>query len=470
MRRVLIGTPAHDGRVDVHFTKSLVQTSRLCMEQGIYQREVFLSYDSIIHNARNDILRLAVENDFDDLIFIDGDQDWQPEWIPKLLSYPVDVVGGAVRKKTDETELYNVKHPSFDIPVDPKTGLLMPESLGTGFLRLSRKAMKALWDSSEEYRIVGAEPSRWVFDIRPINGFLVGEDTMLGMKLKALGFATHLDPAMTCGHIGAKRFVGDFAAWLARAKAQHPKEEADGLWVVASRQRVGMLDRMFKAMLATGTSTPGVVLVQKDELKANLAEYSKLVAPKGWMIQPTEADGMVDKWHQSEPLYMGKRWVGALNDDHVPETQGWDRLLVDEALKTGRMICSEDGSPQGQGRISGALAMPIALVRAMGGHVVPIGFNHLYVDDAHEALNAQTGCARRLSSVMVRHLHPWVTGLEDDTHRKSYSIENQLHDKAALEAWKADTMPGIVAEIRKYLASENVPAAERVPPVKLVAA
>ena len=205
MRRVLIGTPSIDGKTDVWYTKSLVQTSRLCMEAGIYQREVFMAYDSIIQNARNDLVALAVKHDFDDLVFIDSDQEWEADWVLKLLAHPVDVVGGAVRKKTDDAELYNVKHNGFDIPVDKATGLLMPESVGTGFLRLSRKALRALWDYGEPYRIPGQPESRWIFDIRPVNGTLVGEDTRLGKTLAELGFQTYLDPRITCAHIPAHK-------------------------------------------------------------------------------------------------------------------------------------------------------------------------------------------------------------------------------------------------------------------------
>ena len=439
------------------------------MEAGIYQREVFLSYDSIIHNARNDILRLAIEHDFDDLIYIDGDQEWQPEWVLKLLAFPVDVVGGAVRKKTDDAELYNVKHPDADIPVDPQTGLLMPEALGTGFLRLSKKAMRALWDASDPYQVLGAPLSRWVFDIRPVDGLLQGEDVWLCRKLRALGFQIHLDQTITCGHIGAKKFNGNFANWLERAKAAKPKaakpkEEVpvqkveerqlpEGLWLLPSRNRIAMLDRFFQAAIKARTNTRGVVLVQEDELKANLAEYEKLVKPEGWWIQATAADGMVAKIHEAEPLYMGLQWTGILCDDHVPETWFWDRMLVTAAKQTGKLVYCDDGSNQRADRICGGVVIPIGLVRAMGGHIFPLGFNHLCTDDVLEALNLETGFAVRVAGVMVRHLHPWVTGVFDETHKKAYSEENQKHDIEALKRWAAEEKPKAVEAVKKYLST-----------------
>lgn len=226
-RKVLIGTPAHTFQVDVRYTHALMQTLRVCQRDGIELRELFIAGDAIVQNARNDLVRMALQNGFDDLIFIDADQDWDPEWIPKLLSYPVDCVGAAVRKKTDDKELYNVKSSTLNIPVDVKTGLLLVEALGCGFLRFSRKALQALWDDSPEYTVFGEEKSRWIFDIRPVDGKLVGEDTMVSLRLSALGINTYLDPSMTCGHIGLKRYAGNFAEWLKRAQAEGSTEAKD---------------------------------------------------------------------------------------------------------------------------------------------------------------------------------------------------------------------------------------------------
>lgn len=222
IRRVLLGTPALDGYLNCYYVHSAEETLRLCLQRGIDLRTLRIAYDSILPNARNDILAAAVQHEFDDLIFADADQDWLPEWIPTLLNYPVDCIGAAVRKKTDKAELYNVRarggasslvrHPSHPILSAPDM------ALGCGLLRLSRRALLALWETAEEYRVWGNDKplSRWVFDHRPVNGELIGEDTMVSDKLRALGIQTWVDPAMTSGHTGDKRYTGDFQEWLAK--------------------------------------------------------------------------------------------------------------------------------------------------------------------------------------------------------------------------------------------------------------
>jgi hypothetical protein len=66
MRRVLIGTPAHDGRLDVWYCNSLINTIKLSMVHGVEIVPVYMSYDSLIQRARNDLVRLALEENFDD--------------------------------------------------------------------------------------------------------------------------------------------------------------------------------------------------------------------------------------------------------------------------------------------------------------------------------------------------------------------------------------------------------------------
>ena len=209
-RKVLIATPAHDGRLDVWYTTSLVNTIRVAQANDIFVHPVFMSYDALVQRARNDLIRLAVEGEYDDLIFIDSDMEWNPMWIMSLLERQEDVVGGTTRKKTDEAEVYVVK--ASDLTVHD-SGLIKAEALGTGFVRLSRKAFLALWDSSPSYQNEGRE-CRMVCDVQIVDGQLYSEDTILFRKLADLGFDVWLDPRMTCNHLGTKKFCGSFEAYL----------------------------------------------------------------------------------------------------------------------------------------------------------------------------------------------------------------------------------------------------------------
>ena len=215
--KVLIGTPAHTGQLDVWYVNSLVNSVRIAQGMGIYLHPVFLSYDALVQRARNDLVKMAVEGNYDALIFIDADMEWDPEWIMELLEREEHVIGGTARKKTDEQEVYVAK--TQDLTVH-KNGMIKCEGLGTGFVKLSKEALHAVWDISEPYTN-GDRSGRMVCNVEIIDGELFSEDTALFRKLADLGFDLWLAPHMTCGHIGTKKFVGNFEAYLKRVEGEN---------------------------------------------------------------------------------------------------------------------------------------------------------------------------------------------------------------------------------------------------------
>lgn len=210
MRKVLIGTPAYDGRVDVWFANSLINTIRMTPEDTVII-PVYMAYDSLVQRARNDLVKLALDEDFDDLIFIDSDQEWNPEWVIKLLNHDADVVGGTVVKKSDIAQ-FNVKALDSGLKLE-ENGLMEVACVGTGFLRISRQALKDVWEISQEYENEG-RTCRMVFDVKVIDGKLVSEDNVFCNKWRDLGGKVYIDPSMTCNHIGVKKYVGNFQEYL----------------------------------------------------------------------------------------------------------------------------------------------------------------------------------------------------------------------------------------------------------------
>jgi len=210
MRKVLIGTPAYDGRVDVWFANSLVNTIRLSYQHQIEVHPVYMAYDSLVQRARNDLVRLALEDGFDDLIFIDSDVEWNPEWVFKLLEYPEDVVGGVYPKKSD-----NLQFPVHALKDGLKIedGLIEVDGLPTGFLKISKSALQKVWDVSQEYQNEG-RTCRMVFDIKVMDGDLVSEDVVFCRKWRDLGGKVYLDPSMSCNHVGVKKYTGNFMEYI----------------------------------------------------------------------------------------------------------------------------------------------------------------------------------------------------------------------------------------------------------------
>jgi hypothetical protein len=216
MRRVIIATPVGaDAAIKIWYSDALINSMRLAPAHGV---ELFPIYkeDVLIQRARNDLIAIAIHEEIDDLIWIDSDICWQPEWLFKLLAYPVDVVGGTYPKKNDKGD-WPVKVVGDKIKVDPDTKLLEVDGLGTGFLRMSKKALQAIWDAEPiEYEGVHGK-AKWICEVVCKDGEVVGEDIILCNKLQAAGFKIYLDASMCCGHVGMKMYQGDFLKFLGAA-------------------------------------------------------------------------------------------------------------------------------------------------------------------------------------------------------------------------------------------------------------
>lgn len=212
MRKVMIGTPAKEGLVDCVFVHSLVQTVKMSQSFNTAIFPIQIAYDALVQRARADLVAMALEHKFDDMIMIDNDQEWAPEWIFRLLKHPVDVVGGTVVKKSD-IPAFNVKMLPDGLKME-ENGLMEVEGVGTGFLRMSRRAMEMVSEISEPYTTDEGKARRWIFDAKIVNGKLVSEDNIFCHKWRSLGEKVWIDPTITCSHVGPKKWSGNFLQFL----------------------------------------------------------------------------------------------------------------------------------------------------------------------------------------------------------------------------------------------------------------
>lgn len=214
MKKVLIGTPSYDGRIDTWFADSLVRTVKQADPKQINIHAIYPSYDSLIQRARNDLVRMAMDGGYDTLFFIDSDVEWEPEWFFRLLARPEPIVGAALIKKSDQ-ESYTVKIIEKNLTKSEDDILVQVDGLGTGFLKVDRFALEKLWLMSEPYVHDGV-PNRMVFDLKIVDGDLISEDYVMCHKWRSLGYKVWLDPSITINHNGVKKYQGNLSSFLQR--------------------------------------------------------------------------------------------------------------------------------------------------------------------------------------------------------------------------------------------------------------
>ena len=217
LRQVLVAAPSYDGKVNVWHATALNETSKLGLMRGVNVSAVYMSYDALVQRARNDIFKLAVDAQVDDLVFIDCDVDWQPQDFFKLLDHDVQIVAAPIIKKSDAQHTYSVKMLG-DYKIQDN-GLVEVDGCATGMMRVRSDAMHRIWASAEEYQERHKdEPSRMVFDVKLIDGELISEDIVFCKNWVDMGGKVYIDPTINCGHSGEKRWISNFSEWIKIAK------------------------------------------------------------------------------------------------------------------------------------------------------------------------------------------------------------------------------------------------------------
>ncbi len=208
------------------------------------------------------------------------------------------------------------------------------------------------------------------------------------------------------------------------------------MWLIPSLNRPHLLKNFFDGYKKTEGSTPGMVLVDKTDPKKD--DYLKLEYPKGWTLVLTNGVTMGDKvrevWHQIKDL----DWVGLLNDDHIPRTQGWDKKVL--SLLTGSNIIGTNDGPtpdkpwKAPGKLCGATCWSGKVLRTVG-YMFPEGLHHLFIDDVWEFLGGRAQNIQIMMDVCVEHNHAYIHKAEDDTHKQVNSQESWKRDHEAYQAW-----------------------------------
>jgi hypothetical protein len=211
MRKIAILCPSYDGKVVCDQTLNLVsifaKASKERPELNITLN--YWMYEAVIQKARNNLFCDAYESGADDIVFMDVDQCVDPQAFFDLIDHPVDVVGITARMKTDEERYNHRPENDLDHKLDTNLKLLHVQYLPTGYLRLSRKAMTALYDNSPMYWD-NHQQRKLICNVTIEENGLISEDIHMCTKLNNLGFKCYLDFKYTCDHFGIKRYMGDY--------------------------------------------------------------------------------------------------------------------------------------------------------------------------------------------------------------------------------------------------------------------
>ncbi len=186
--------------------------------------------DSMIHLARNVALTKFLASKATDILFWDADIATAPGGFTRLMSHPVDFVGGAYRFRSDPED-YPVRWQG-ELTADPATKLLTNPGLGlpAGFLRVTRAAVERMAAAFPDLWVKERDGRKllWLFDFLMIDHEAFSEDFVFCQRWRDIGGAVWLDPSLALHHTGSKTFSGVYSHFLGRQlAARTTKQDLD---------------------------------------------------------------------------------------------------------------------------------------------------------------------------------------------------------------------------------------------------
>jgi len=213
--------------------------------------------------------------------------------------------------------------------------------------------------------------------------------------------------------------------------------------LVPSRARPGSVRRFWDAMGTTCRGDTHLIVGLDDDDQAG---YERIPGVE-YAVRPGLRHVVVWFNELAVPAADEYRFIGALGDDFLPGTAGWDVRMM-EALEVTPFAFGNDLSPRIPGEFPTHIFTRGEVVRALGYLAVP-AVKHMYCDAAWQQWGRACGITY-LHDAILEHLHYSVgKSPVDATYAASAPLMGP--DEAAYRAYCADP-DGLEADVRKIKA------------------
>jgi hypothetical protein len=225
--KVYISIPAYDGKMALETGMSLLNNIRVLEKAGY---ECFIDSvlgDCYIENARNKLCKSFLMSNCENMVFVDNDLSFDNNAILKLLSRPVDIIGGAYpyRDPKKSTFPVSIMLDENAIPVgDPAHGIIKAHFVPTGLMRITRAALEAMKDENWLEQPSNKEETPTYRFFRQGLGFAIGldkedkrwigEDVFFCSDANRKGIQVWCDPRIAFEHFGKIGTKGCYHEYL----------------------------------------------------------------------------------------------------------------------------------------------------------------------------------------------------------------------------------------------------------------
>lgn len=221
------------------------------------------------------------------------------------------------------------------------------------------------------------------------------------------------------------------------------------MWLLPTRGRPAMAQRFLDAALATGMTSPAILLIDERG-----GEYPPMRYSSNWLEVRMKVD-MADAMQWAFTTNPTASFYGWVADDMIPRTQQWDRELIMTAGEWYMAHCNDLDLALNpnimEGVLSGAMCWGGNLVRTVGWWALP-GVQQGGIDDAWiHMFKRLFNLKRYREDVVVEHFH-YNNGKRDvdkTDDRIRDGIEYINNDLATFSRWRASSSPvDLVLKVR----------------------
>jgi len=224
---LFIAMPCYDS-VKINTMLSVIKLVQQLGKSGI-EVGIHTMKSPLIHQARNYLTSVFLTTEYQYMLFIDSDVEFEPEAVVRMMVAKKNIVCTPYRVKSQDTtqHTYTVEFK------DPKNILILAEGLveieagPTGLMLIDRKVFEKIIKNHHDLKIrnkatPNADKSHAFyynfFNFGFINGYTMGEDVSFCKLARGNGFKIYANIESPTGHHGSFAWKGTFGESLKKIK------------------------------------------------------------------------------------------------------------------------------------------------------------------------------------------------------------------------------------------------------------
>jgi len=217
MTKLMIATPAYDGKVWPQYAIALSETVLLLAGNQIQTQIHIPTAGSLLVAERNRIIENFMRSDCTHLLCIDADLGWPAQAVLAMIQHDVEFVAGVYPARGEKSFVFRGKHNEDSSLVKNGKGLLGMEYIPAGFMLLTRAVFEKMRDKHPHlyYEPKAQEMKHmagWLFFNTEIyDGEFWGEDYVFCRNARNAGIEIWVDPLIQFNHAGT---IGAFIETL----------------------------------------------------------------------------------------------------------------------------------------------------------------------------------------------------------------------------------------------------------------